>query len=140
MKKLKRILPMILMMISILVIPVNAYATERDFGNYAGAEDFSYDSSWQVEQNSTAPQYTASGNDSSSEVSEKFLTYEWTLTRTTGVKTKTSAGVTTQTCPHCGAQVNINQTAECPYCGSIMTTDTFDWAIDNITALTQKTK
>ena len=77
---------------------------------------------------------------SGSEVSEKFLTYEWTLTRTTGVKTKTSTGVTTQTCPHCGAQVNINQTAECPYCGSIMTTDTFDWAINNITALSQKTK
>ena len=77
---------------------------------------------------------------SGSEVSEKFLTYEWTLTRTTGVKTKTSTEVTTQTCPHCGAQVNINQTAECPYCGSIMTTDTFDWAIDNITALSQKTK
>ncbi len=112
-----------------------------DFGNYAGDEDFSYDSNWQVEQNTTAPQYTADGSDSSgSEVSEKFLTYEWTLTRTTGVKTKTSTGVTTQTCPHCGAQVNINQTAECPYCGSIMTTDTFDWAIDNITALSQKTK
>lgn len=77
---------------------------------------------------------------SGSEVSEKFLTYEWTLTRTTGVKTKTSTGVTTQTCPHCGAQVNINQTAECPYWGSIMATDTFDWAIDNITALSQKTK
>ena len=45
-----------------------------------------------------------------------------------------------RSCPHCGAQVNINQTAECPYWGSIMTTDTFDWAIDNITALSQKTK
>jgi hypothetical protein len=77
---------------------------------------------------------------SGSEVSEKFMTYEWTLTRTTGVKTKTSTGVTTQTCPHCGAHVDVNQTAECPYCGSIITTDTFDWAIDNITALSQKTK
>lgn len=77
---------------------------------------------------------------SGSEVSEKFMTYEWTLTRTTGVKTKTSAGVTPQTCPHCGAHVDVNQTAECPFCGSVITTDTFDWAIDNITALSQKTK
>ena len=77
---------------------------------------------------------------SGSEVSEKFMTYEWTLTRTTGVKTKTSAGVTTQTCPHCGAHVDVNQTAECQFCGSVITTDTFDWAIDNITALSQTTK
>ena len=36
------------MIVSLLVMPVNAYATEKDFGNYAGDEDFSYDSNWQV--------------------------------------------------------------------------------------------
>ena len=75
-----------------------------------------------------------------SESKEKLMTYEWTLTRTTGVKTTKSAGLTTHVCPHCGANVDINQSTECPYCGSILTTDTFDWAIDNITALEQKTK
>ena len=49
MKRLKRILPLMLMIVSLLVIPLNAYATEKDFGNYAGDEDFSYDSNWQVE-------------------------------------------------------------------------------------------
>lgn len=77
---------------------------------------------------------------SGSDIKEIFMTYEWTLTRTTGVKTAASTGITVQTCPHCGAQLNINQTAECPYCGCIITTDTFDWAISNITALSQNTK
>ena len=44
-------------------MPMNAKGL--DFGNYAGEEDFSYDSNWQVEQNTTAPQYTAGGSDSS---------------------------------------------------------------------------
>ena len=68
------------------------------------------------------------------------MTYEWTLVRTTGVNTSRSTGTTGQTCPYCGANVNINQSAVCEYCGSVLTTDTFDWAVSNIKALSQRTR
>ena len=75
-----------------------------------------------------------------SKTDEKFMTYEWTLVRTTGVKTSRSTGTTGQTCPYCGASVNINQSAVCEYCGSVLTTDKFDWAVSNIKALAQRTR
>ena len=75
-----------------------------------------------------------------SRTAEKFMTYEWTLVRTTGVTTSRSTGTTGQTCPYCGANVNINQTTVCEYCGSVLTTDKFDWAVSNIKALSQRTR
>ena len=66
MKRLKCLIPLLIMIVSLLVMPVNAYATEKDFGNYAGDEDFSYDSNWQVEEEKpTSAQYTGSNSDSS---------------------------------------------------------------------------
>ena len=35
---------------------------------------------------------------------EKFMTYEWSLVRTTGVVTGTIKGTSGQTCPYCGAE------------------------------------
>ncbi len=104
MKRLKILILLMLSSFCLLTMPVEAKAL--DFGNFAGDEDFSYDSNWQVEEDTTA----------------------------------SSSGMTVQNCPHCGAHLNINQTAECPYCGCIITTDTFDWAISNITALSQQKK
>jgi hypothetical protein len=71
---------------------------------------------------------------------EKFLTYEWTLIRTSGQTTGQSTGMTGQTCPYCGAHININHTAVCEYCGSVLTTDTFDWVVSNIKGLSQRTQ
>ena len=71
---------------------------------------------------------------------EKFMTYEWTLVRTTGTKTGQSTGLTGQTCPNCGAHIDINHTAVCEYCGSVLTIDTFDWVVSNIKGLSQQTK
>ncbi len=71
---------------------------------------------------------------------EKFMTYEWTLIRTTGMTTPKSTGTTSQTCPYCGAHIDINQNAVCEYCGSVLTTDTFDWAVSNIKGISQHTK
>ena len=71
---------------------------------------------------------------------EKFMTYEWTLVRTTGVTTARSTGTTSQICPYCGAHVDINQNSVCEYCGSVLTTDTFDWAVSNIKGISQHTK
>jgi len=70
---------------------------------------------------------------------EKFMTYEWTLQRTSGMKSAESTGVTTETCPHCGAPVNINNSAVCEYCGSVLKSDTFDWAVSSIRGISQRT-
>lgn len=75
-----------------------------------------------------------------SNTKEKFMTYEWTMARTTGVVTSRSTGTTSQTCPYCGAHVDINHSTVCEYCQSVLTTDTFDWVVTNIKALSQQTR
>lgn len=70
---------------------------------------------------------------------EKFMTYEWTLQRTSGMSSEQATGVTVQACPHCGAPVNINHSAKCEYCDAILTSDTFDWAISGIKGIAQRT-
>ena len=74
-----------------------------------------------------------------SNTKEKFMKYEWTLIRTKGVITSRSTGTTAQTCPHCGAQIDINHSTVCEYCDSVITTDTFDWVVSNIKGISQKT-
>ena len=69
---------------------------------------------------------------------ERFMTYEWDLCRTEGLTTGTGTVITN--CPNCGAPVNINKTARCPYCDTIITVDEHDWALYSIKALTQKTR
>ena len=75
-----------------------------------------------------------------SDRNEKFMTYEWTLVRTSGQTTGQASGMTGQICPSCGAHVDINHTAVCEYCGTVLTTDTFDWVISNIKGISQQTK
>lgn len=70
---------------------------------------------------------------------EKFMEYEWTLVRSSGQVTSADSGTKAQNCPNCGATVDINRTAVCEYCGSVLTTDTFDWAVSEIKALSQRT-
>lgn len=76
---------------------------------------------------------------SGSKTAEKIMTYEWTLERTSGVKTHDSDTLTLQVCPNCGAQVSINHSAECEYCGTILTTDRFDWVLTSIKGISQRT-
>lgn len=74
-----------------------------------------------------------------SNTAEKFMEYEWTLARPTGKKTVNGSGLTAQNCPNCGAPININRSARCEYCGSILTTDNFDWVVCNIKGIAQRT-
>ena len=74
-----------------------------------------------------------------SKTAEKFMEYEWTLMRTSGRTTTHTDGTTVQNCPNCGAPININSTAKCEYCGSILTTDSFDWVVTNIKGISQRT-
>ena len=69
---------------------------------------------------------------------EKFMEYEWDVCRKSGVTTQT-AGMQSISCPHCGAPLDINQTAKCPYCGSIVTVVNEDWALNNIKGVSQQT-
>jgi len=77
---------------------------------------------------------------SGSDSIEKFMTYEWELTRTTGTTTAGNAedGKITQTvCPNCGAPVDINASARCEYCDTVLTQDTHTWAICSIKGISQ---
>ena len=77
---------------------------------------------------------------SGSKTKEKFMTYRYTLTRTSGLKTDDANGMQTVTCPNCGANVNINESAKCPYCGSVLTVHKHGWVISNIQGIAQRTQ
>ena len=67
------------------------------------------------------------------------MEYEWDLVRTSGTLTGVSSGTTAQNCPQCGAPIDINRTAQCEYCGCILTSDTFDWVVSEIKGISQRT-
>ena len=82
---------------------------------------------------------------SGSKSAEKFMTYEWTLIRSKGMTSPTSSnglsdGTESIHCPSCGAPVEINQSAKCPYCDSIITARDFDWSISSIRGISQRTE
>lgn len=76
---------------------------------------------------------------SGSKTAEKFMTYEWTLTRTSGLTSRKEGEFTTVNCPNCGAPVNINESAKCPYCGSVLHLREHDFVISGIKGIAQRT-
>lgn len=74
-----------------------------------------------------------------SNTAEKFMQYEWELVRTSGKTTEDFAGTDAHSCPNCGAPIDLNKSAKCEYCGSIIETDTFDWAVREIKGISQRT-
>lgn len=76
---------------------------------------------------------------SGSKTAEKFMEYEWDLVRKTGIVTRKEGEKRSVVCPHCGAPLNINATAKCEFCGSVVTIDPEDWAIDSIKGISQRT-
>ncbi len=85
--------------------------------------------------------YTVNDSDgtivSGSDTTEKFMTYEWELTRTTGSTTAETNGTETVVCPNCGAPVDINASARCEYCDTVLKQETHDWAICSIKGISQ---
>lgn len=75
-----------------------------------------------------------------SKTAEKFMTYEYSLTRKTGVKTGVNDGTKVIKCPQCGAPIDVNKSAKCEYCGSIVTVDSTDWTINQIKGIAQRTQ
>lgn len=71
---------------------------------------------------------------------EKFMTYEYILTRPRGTVTAGAAGEThAVSCPNCAAALDINKTTRCPYCGSIVTVEEHGWVISEIKGISQQT-
>lgn len=75
---------------------------------------------------------------------EKFMTYEWTMIRSRGVKTPAPTDESGKTevsrnCPHCGAPIDLTQSARCSYCHSLVTAPEFDWVLSNIAGIAQQT-
>ena len=77
---------------------------------------------------------------SGSKTKEKFMVYEWDLVRTTGTKTEKAGSMQTVNCPNCGAPVEINASAKCPYCGSVITLEEHGFALNAIRAISQETR
>lgn len=77
---------------------------------------------------------------SGSRSKEKFMEYEWDLTRRTGAITMKENESRSILCPHCGAPMNINATAKCEYCGSVVTITPEDWALNRIVGISQQTR
>ena len=71
--------------------------------------------------------------------SEKFMEYEWELIRTKGVKTAERGTTVVKNCPRCGAPLNINHTAKCEYCDSVITVNEHDWVLNTIKGISQQT-
>lgn len=69
---------------------------------------------------------------------EKFMEYEWELVRKTGVLTS-DGQKQTATCPHCGAPLKINASAQCAYCGSVVSVLNEDWAVSGMKGISQRT-
>ncbi len=69
----------------------------------------------------------------------KFMTYEWTMIRRKGVLTEVGDGEKSeQNCPNCGAPLSVNHSAQCEYCGSIITNSDYDWVLSNIKGISQR--
>ena len=70
---------------------------------------------------------------------EKFMTYHWTMIRSLGKQTAVSGKISAKYCPHCGAPLDFNQSGECPFCRSIVTSDDHDWVLAKIEGISQRT-
>ncbi len=76
---------------------------------------------------------------SGNQKAEKFMTYEWDISRKSGVTTSKKSGTHIVVCPNCGANVDINASAICEYCKTPITAEQHDWVITNIKGISQRT-
>lgn len=87
--------------------------------------------------------YTTDANGkviSGSQTKEKFMTYEWDLSRSVNSATAEGEdGVKRVTCPSCGAPLDVNASARCPYCGSVLQSGDHDWVLTAIRGISQRT-
>ena len=76
---------------------------------------------------------------SGSKTAEKFMTYEWDLSRPTGTLTEKAEATTERHCPNCGAPLSVNESAKCPYCDAVFSFKDHDWTIYAVKGIAQRT-
>ncbi len=64
-------------------------------------------------------------------INGRFTEY-WEFIRSKSVLSDYSKGFLAQTCPNCGAPIDINEFGECKYCKAKVISGNFDWVLDNI--------
>ncbi|MBQ7873619.1 MAG: TIM44-like domain-containing protein [Oscillospiraceae bacterium] len=69
---------------------------------------------------------------------ELFMTYRWTFIRALGKLTAEDELVDDKHCPNCGAPIDLNQSAVCEYCGSVVTSGEYDWVVSDIQGISQR--
>lgn len=69
---------------------------------------------------------------------ELFMTYRWTFIRTLGKLTAEGEPVDDKHCPNCGAPIDLNRSAVCEYCGSVVTGSEYDWVVSDIQGISQR--
>ena len=57
---------------------------------------------------------------------------EWTFQRSVGVASSGKPGTLENTCPRCGAPVQLTQVGECRFCKAAVTSGKFDWVVSRI--------
>ena len=57
---------------------------------------------------------------------------EWTFQRSVGVASSGKPGTLENTCPRCGAPVQLTQIGECRFCKAAVTSGKFDWVVSRI--------
>jgi predicted lipid-binding transport protein (Tim44 family) len=60
------------------------------------------------------------------------FTEEWTFQRSVGVSSSAKPGTLENTCPRCGAPVQLTQIGECRFCKAAVTSGKFDWVVSRI--------
>ncbi len=65
---------------------------------------------------------------------EIYMHYEWTLERSEQIHAKRTIN-----CPNCGAAVDANRFAKCPYCDSVIENSGYDWVISSIKGISRET-
>ncbi len=68
---------------------------------------------------------------------EITMEYELVMSRKKGVITRLAQNTVVSTCPNCGANVSINASGECEYCGSVVSNGDFDWVLTRLDVLSQ---
>jgi hypothetical protein len=72
---------------------------------------------------------------SGSTTSEPFVEI-WSFLRRRGARTQTDPskpGLIEGNCPNCGGAIELNQNANCQYCGAILRSGQYDWVLAEIT-------
>jgi predicted lipid-binding transport protein (Tim44 family)/uncharacterized tellurite resistance protein B-like protein len=65
--------------------------------------------------------------------SSDFFSEYWTFLRRPGAKSSASGGLMEGNCPNCGAALELNEAAQCQFCGAKVRSGQYDWVLSEIT-------